>query len=142
MRPRQRAAARSHLRTLMAKAPLAAVSQGMEGVFMLLPPGFDAKPGFSEVRAPVDALRSALTAARPDNAVVPSTIGAQATPAGPSDSTQHHGSGDSGLYRCRLISCARCGSWRIQASMWLQHTENPTPRMQMLDCFNEGWIEF
>jgi len=79
VRPRQRAAARSHLRTLMAKAPLAAVSQGMEGVFMLLPPGFDAKPGFSEVRAPVDALRSALTAARPDNAVVPSTIGAQAT---------------------------------------------------------------
>jgi hypothetical protein len=51
----------------------------MEGVFMLLPPGFDAKPGFSEVRAPVDALRSALTAARPDDAVVPSTIGAQAT---------------------------------------------------------------
>jgi NAD(P)H dehydrogenase (quinone) len=58
---------------------LAAAFAGTEGVFVLIPPLFDPKPGFPEVRAIVAALRSALEAARPARVVCLSTIGAQAT---------------------------------------------------------------
>jgi uncharacterized protein YbjT (DUF2867 family) len=52
---------------------------GAEGVFILLPPNFDPSPGFTESRAIIAAIKSALLSARPGKAVVLSTIGAQAT---------------------------------------------------------------
>src|ERR1700682_5264021 len=54
---------------------LGAAFAGTEGVFVLIPPLFDPKPGFPEVRAIVAALRSALEAARPARVVCLSTIG-------------------------------------------------------------------
>lgn len=53
--------------------------EGVEGVFVLLPPTFDPSPGFPEARKAIAALRAALAAARPSKVVVLSTIGAQAT---------------------------------------------------------------
>lgn len=53
--------------------------EGVEGVFVLLPPTFDPSPGFPEARKTIAALRAALAAARPSKVVVLSTIGAQAT---------------------------------------------------------------
>jgi len=52
---------------------------GMEGVFVLLPPNFDPSPGFPESRRIIAALRQALESARPQQLVVLSTVGAQAT---------------------------------------------------------------
>ena len=49
-----------------------------EGVLILLPPNFDPAPGFPEVRAILDALRVALSRARPARVVSISTVGAQA----------------------------------------------------------------
>jgi NAD(P)H dehydrogenase (quinone) len=59
-------------------ARLAAAFKGAEGVFVLVPPNFDPSPDFREARATAEALRSALTAARPQRIVYLSTIGAQA----------------------------------------------------------------
>jgi uncharacterized protein YbjT (DUF2867 family) len=50
-----------------------------EGVFVLLPPNFDPSPGFPESRHIIAALRKALEAAQPQQVVVLSTVGAQAT---------------------------------------------------------------
>jgi uncharacterized protein YbjT (DUF2867 family) len=50
-----------------------------EGVFVLLPPVFDPSPGFTEARAYVAAVKTALIAASPARVVCLSTIGAQAT---------------------------------------------------------------
>jgi NAD(P)H dehydrogenase (quinone) len=58
---------------------LAAAFKGAEAVFILLPPTFDPSPDFSEARATVAAIRSALDAARPAHVVCLSTIGAQST---------------------------------------------------------------
>lgn len=52
---------------------------GAEGVFVMVPPVFDPKPGFPEAKSMAAALRAALTAARPGRVVYLSTIGAQAT---------------------------------------------------------------
>jgi len=49
-----------------------------EGVFILIPPVFDPKPGFPEAQAVASALKSALAAARPGKVVYLSTIGADA----------------------------------------------------------------
>jgi uncharacterized protein YbjT (DUF2867 family) len=59
-------------------AALTAAFEGAEGVFVLLPPVFDPTPGFPESRAVIEAMRSALVAARPEKVVCLSTIGAQA----------------------------------------------------------------
>ncbi|NID14769.1 NmrA family NAD(P)-binding protein [Luteibacter yeojuensis] len=59
-------------------AALTAAFAGMEGVFILLPPVFDPTPGFSESGAVIDAVRTALLAARPEKVVCLSTVGAQA----------------------------------------------------------------
>ena len=53
------------------------VQRRQEAVFILLPPTFDPSPNFSEARATIAAIRSALDAARPANVVCLSTIGAQ-----------------------------------------------------------------
>jgi uncharacterized protein YbjT (DUF2867 family) len=53
--------------------------EGVEGVFVLLPPTFDPTPGFPEARKTIATLRAALAAAKPAKVVVLSTIGAQAT---------------------------------------------------------------
>ncbi len=45
--------------------------------FILLPPTFDPTPGFPEARAVIDAVKTALLAARPGRVVMLSTIGAQ-----------------------------------------------------------------
>jgi NAD(P)H dehydrogenase (quinone) len=60
-------------------AALAAAFQGVEGVFVLVPPNFDPEPGFPEAHATAETLRSALEQARPGRVVYLSTIGAQAT---------------------------------------------------------------
>jgi uncharacterized protein YbjT (DUF2867 family) len=52
---------------------------GTEGVFVMVPPVFDPKPGFPEARSMAAALRTALEAVRPGRVVYLSTIGAQAT---------------------------------------------------------------
>lgn len=57
---------------------LATAFENTEGVFILLPPIFDPSPGFPESRAVIDAVRTALTTARPEKIVCLSTIGAQA----------------------------------------------------------------
>jgi uncharacterized protein YbjT (DUF2867 family) len=59
-------------------AALARAFQGVEGVFVLLPPHFDPSPGFPEARAMIIALQTALLSARPEKVVCLSTIGAQA----------------------------------------------------------------
>jgi uncharacterized protein YbjT (DUF2867 family) len=66
---------------------LAAAFQGVEGVFVLVPPNFDPTPGFPEAQAIADSLFSALEHARPGRVVYLSTIGAQATQ--PNLLTQH-----------------------------------------------------
>jgi uncharacterized protein YbjT (DUF2867 family) len=53
--------------------------EGTDGVFVLLPPVFDPSPGFTEIRACIGALKTALVAASPVRVVCLSTIGAQAT---------------------------------------------------------------
>jgi len=60
-------------------AALAAAFQGVEGVFVLVPPNFDPEPGFPEAHATAGTLRFALEQARPGRVVYLSTIGAQAT---------------------------------------------------------------
>ncbi|MDK4735890.1 NmrA family NAD(P)-binding protein [Rhizobium sp. CNPSo 3490] len=57
---------------------LAPAFDGAEGVFLLLPPSFDPAPGFPEVKAIIEALKTALTKASPKKVVCLSTIGAQA----------------------------------------------------------------
>jgi uncharacterized protein YbjT (DUF2867 family) len=52
---------------------------GVEGVFVMVPPVFDPKPGFQEAKSMAAALRAALAAARPGRVVYLSTIGAQST---------------------------------------------------------------
>ncbi|WP_310633110.1 NmrA family NAD(P)-binding protein [Paraburkholderia sp.] len=51
---------------------------GARGAFVLLPPVFDPSPDFAESRRAIEALHTALSAARPERVVVLSTIGAQA----------------------------------------------------------------
>ncbi|MDN7851627.1 NmrA family NAD(P)-binding protein [Burkholderia seminalis] len=60
-------------------AALTAAFANTDGVFVLLPPCFDPSPGFPETRAVIDAVGTALRAARPRKVVCLSTIGAQAT---------------------------------------------------------------
>jgi len=60
-------------------AALAAAFQGVEGVFVLVPPNFDPEPGFPEAHATAGTLRFALEQTRPGRVVYLSTIGAQAT---------------------------------------------------------------
>jgi len=55
--------------------------RGAEGVFILLPPTFDPGAGYPEARASIDAIRTALLAARPGKVVCLSTIGAAASQA-------------------------------------------------------------
>jgi uncharacterized protein YbjT (DUF2867 family) len=66
---------------------LAAAFEGVEGVFILVPPNFDPAPGFPEAHATAAVLRSALERARPNRVVYLSTIGAQASR--PNLLTQH-----------------------------------------------------
>ncbi len=51
---------------------------GATGVFVLPPPVFDPEPGYMEARAVIDAVVTALKAAKPAKAVSLSTIGADA----------------------------------------------------------------
>jgi uncharacterized protein YbjT (DUF2867 family) len=53
--------------------------RGTEGVFVMLPPIFDPAPGFPEAHKTIEALRTALLAARPGRVVALSTIGAHVT---------------------------------------------------------------
>jgi len=59
-------------------AQLVAAFAGVEGVFILPPSEFDPEPGFPEARKVIDAVASALRAARPKKVVCLSTIGADA----------------------------------------------------------------
>jgi NAD(P)H dehydrogenase (quinone) len=55
---------------------LAAAFDGAQGVFILPPSEFDPAPGFHEARAVIDAVKTALEAARPAKVVCLSTVGA------------------------------------------------------------------
>jgi uncharacterized protein YbjT (DUF2867 family) len=57
---------------------LASAFRGAEAVFVLVPPNFNATPGFPEARATAASLKSALERTDPGRAVYLSTIGAQA----------------------------------------------------------------
>lgn len=59
-------------------ATLTAAFRGAKAVFVLPPPVFDPAPGYPEARACVDALATALLAAKPERVVSISTIGADA----------------------------------------------------------------
>jgi NAD(P)H dehydrogenase (quinone) len=53
--------------------------RGVAAVFVVIPPMFDPSPGFPEIHALIDELRTALLEARPGEVVCLSTVGAQAT---------------------------------------------------------------
>jgi uncharacterized protein YbjT (DUF2867 family) len=75
------------LATIEDPAALTAAFLGAEGVFVLVPPNFDPRPGFPEAQSIGATLRSALQTARPARVVYLSTIGAQASQ--PNLLTQH-----------------------------------------------------
>src|SRR5271154_6729821 len=52
---------------------------GAEAVFILPPSAFDPEPGYVQARESIDAIVTALTAARPAKVLCLSTIGADAT---------------------------------------------------------------
>ena len=58
---------------------VASALQGVAAAFVLIPPMFDPSPGFPEIHALIDKLRTGLLDARPGSVVCLSTIGAQAT---------------------------------------------------------------
>jgi uncharacterized protein YbjT (DUF2867 family) len=58
-------------------AALEAAFRGVKGVFAIIPPYFAPSPGFSEAKATIAALRTALAAALPPKAVYLSSIGAE-----------------------------------------------------------------
>jgi len=60
-------------------AALSAAFEGVDGVFVLVPPNFDPSPDFQEARAIAHTLSRALDSARPGGVVYLSTIGAQTT---------------------------------------------------------------
>lgn len=60
-------------------ASLAMALEGMEGVFVMVPPNFDPLPGFPEAQKTAATLKAALEMAKPERVVYLSTIGAQAT---------------------------------------------------------------
>ncbi|WP_458071211.1 NmrA family NAD(P)-binding protein [Rhodanobacter sp. BL-MT-08] len=60
-------------------AALTNAFQGVDGVFVLLPPIFDPSPGFIEGNAMLASLHAALKITRPPRIVCLSTIGAQAS---------------------------------------------------------------
>jgi uncharacterized protein YbjT (DUF2867 family) len=60
-------------------AALTTAFEGVDGVFVLVPPNFDPSPDFQEARKIAATLSRALGAARPGRVVYLSTIGAQAT---------------------------------------------------------------
>ena len=61
---------------LGAGEPLIEAFSGADGVFAMLPPIFDPKPGFPEARSMIAVLRHALATAKPAYVVALSTIGA------------------------------------------------------------------
>jgi NAD(P)H dehydrogenase (quinone) len=206
---------------------LARALEGTEGAFILLPPVFDPKPDFRDVKATIAAIRDALARARPPQVVALSTIGADVAqpnllnalrfleqalanidlpitflraawfmenaewdvasarergivtsylqPLGrpvPMVSTRDVGRVAADLLRedwtgLRIVELeaakrttpnaiaaafaktlgkpvraeiAPRGEW--EQTFRAQGMKNPTPRMQMLDGFNEGWIDF
>jgi NAD(P)H dehydrogenase (quinone) len=60
-------------------AALTSAFEGVDGVFILVPPNFDPSPDFQEARKIAATLSRVLEAARPGRVVYLSTIGAQAT---------------------------------------------------------------
>ena len=60
-------------------AALTAAFEGVDGVFVLVPPNFDPSPDFQEARATAGTLNRALDSARPRGVVYLSTVGAQTT---------------------------------------------------------------
>src|SRR5277367_1664992 len=58
---------------------LASAFEGMDGVFLMIPPNFAPAPGFPETRKTLASYRSALVKALPKKAVYLSSIGAEKT---------------------------------------------------------------
>jgi NAD(P)H dehydrogenase (quinone) len=58
---------------------LEAAFRGTDGVFVMIPPNFAPTPDFSEVKATIKAVRTALEKTKPKRAVYLSSIGAQQT---------------------------------------------------------------
>ena len=57
---------------------LTAAFRDVDGVFVMLPPIFDPKPGFPEAQVAIESIRAGLEQARPPKVVCLSTIGADA----------------------------------------------------------------
>ncbi|TWB22048.1 uncharacterized protein YbjT (DUF2867 family) [Nitrospirillum amazonense] len=64
--------------TMEDTAALTRAFQGATAVFVLLPPNFDPEPGYPATRSIIEAVATALAAARPQRVVSLSTIGADA----------------------------------------------------------------
>jgi NAD(P)H dehydrogenase (quinone) len=124
-------------------AALTSAFQGVDGVFVLVPPNFDPSPDFREARATAAALRSALDAARPGRVVYLSTIGAQATQ---SNLLTQHSMIEQALRELSIpISFLRPG-WFMENSSWdvaparngviesfLQPLDKPVPMVATAD---------
>jgi uncharacterized protein YbjT (DUF2867 family) len=92
--------------------PLAAAFSGADGVFILLPPLFDPEPGFPEVKTAIGVIREALVRTAPPRVVVLSTIGADADRPNLLNALRFSNR-RSPICRCRSLSCALHGSWRM-----------------------------
>jgi uncharacterized protein YbjT (DUF2867 family) len=66
------------LATMEDAAKLTAAFTGADGVFILPPSDFDPEPGYPEARAVIDAVTTALIAAKPNRVLCLSTVGADA----------------------------------------------------------------
>jgi NAD(P)H dehydrogenase (quinone) len=153
-------------------AALTAAFKGAAGVFVLVTQNFDPLPDFREARAIAAVLRSALDAASPGRVVSLSTIGAQATRPNlltQHSIIERVLGGAIPICFLRPGWFMENSSWDIapaakngvflsflqpldkpvpvpretwESLFQSQGMKNPSPRIQMLDGFNEGWIEF
>ena len=102
-------------------AALTTAFEGVDGVFVLVPPNFDPSPDFQEARKIAATLSRALDAARPGRVVYLSTLGAQATRSNLLSNIRSS-SKRSEICRCQSRLCGQHGSWRILAGT------SPRPR--------------
>ena len=119
---------------------MASAFSGTEGVFIMMPSNFDPLPGFPEARLIIDNIRQALERGRPAKVVCLSTIGAHVTQPNLLNQLQLLERGLSSLGMPVTMSVVPREDW--SGLFTAQGARNPQPRMQMIDGFNEGWIEF
>ncbi len=125
---------------------LSAAFEGANGVFAVVPPVFDPAPGFPEAIGFINSLRAALGRAKPARVVALSTVGADA----PHPNLLNVlGRMEEALDSLPMPLTFLRAAWFMENAAWdlapafrAQGMKNPTPRMQMIDGFNSGWIDF